>query len=241
MSQPLIGITSHRTKNEQGLALHSVTEAYILSVASAGGIPVLIPLGQSEEILNAMLSRLDGVLFSGGGDILPETYGGQPHPQVYGIDAERDRIELHLLRQVIQDKTPFLGICRGFQVVNVGLGGTLYEDIAAQRPGALKHDYHPDWPRNYLSHTVRIEPTSRLASILGLMEAQVNSLHHQGAREIAPGLNVTAHAPDGIVEAVELPDHPFGIAVQWHPEWLQEHAPMRLLFQAFTQAASQSK
>jgi putative glutamine amidotransferase len=234
---PLIGITTYRSKNEYGLPINALAEAYIQSVANAGGLPVLVPLGQPEEALEALLSRLDGLLFSGGGDIQPDCYGGLPHPSIYSVDADRDRTELHLAQVLIQRGQPFLGICRGFQVLNVALGGSLYEDIADQHPAALKHDYFPHWPRTHLAHLVQIEPTSRLAAILGQSEAQVNSLHHQGVRQVAAALTPTALAPDGIVEAVELPGHPFGLAIQWHPEWLQAHAPMRDLFKAFIQAS----
>ena len=128
--------------------------------------------------------------------------------------------------------------CNFFVAINVGMGGSLYEDILDQRPGALRHQYFPDWPRNHLAHTVQVEEQSRLAQILETTNIQVNSLHHQGVKELAPGLKPTAFAPDGIVEAFELPGHPFGLAVQWHPEWLQEHLPMQALFRSFVQAAS---
>ena len=141
------------------------------------------------------------------------------------------------MREAVRQGVPFLGICPGLQLINVGLGGTLYADIAAQRPGALRHDYYPDYPRDYLAHAVEIRTGSRLAGILGDARVEVNSLHHQGIDRLAPGLTSVASAPDEIVEAVELPEHRFGLAVQWHPEWLGEHAPMRALFQDFVRAA----
>ena len=199
---------------------------------------MLIPLGLEEAAYQALFERMDGILFTGGGDIAPDQYGGQEHSKVGDVDAERDRVELWLAKQVVEQDKPFLGICRGFQVLNVALGGSLYEDILDQKDGALKHDYYPDYPRNLLSHGVEIEPASRLAGILGLTAAQVNSLHHQGVRQLASRLNATAHAPDGILEAYELPAHRFGLAVQWHPEWLQEHEPMRKLFSDFVEASS---
>jgi putative glutamine amidotransferase len=113
----------------------------------------------------------------------------------------------------------------------------LYADIAEQVPGAEKHDYYPDWDRDFLSHPISVQPDSRLASILGNNSTAVNSLHHQAIRDLAPGLVATAHAPDGIIEAVELLQHPFGLAVQWHPEWLTAHSQMRRLFAAFIEAA----
>jgi putative glutamine amidotransferase len=165
----------------------------------------------------------------------------QPHPTAHDVDVVRDRLEIALAQRVVKEGKPFLGICRGFQVLNVALGGSLYEDILDQHAGALKHDYFPNYPRTYLAHGMQVAAGSRLASILGVTALETNSLHHQGVRQVGDGLITTAHAPDGIAEAVELPEHPFGLAVQWHPEWMQEHAPMRQLFQAFVAAARQAK
>jgi putative glutamine amidotransferase len=214
-----------------------VTEAYVQAITAAGGCPVLIPLGLPAELLNDLLARLDGILFTGGGDIDPAFYGVAPHPKVDGVDLDRDGVELHLLEKAVSQGVPFLGICRGLQLANVGLGGTLYADITAQRPGALRHDYYPDYPRDYPAHTVEVRSGSRLATILNGSHLNVNSLHHQGIDRLAPVLLPVASAPDGIVEAVELPEHPFGLAVQWHPEWLGAQAPMQALFQAFVKAA----
>jgi len=237
MPRPLIGITTARLLNKANIHVLSVAEAYVQAVLGAGGLPVLLPLGLDEPTISELLARLDGLLFTGGGDIAPERYGGQPHERVYDVDLDRDRIELSLVDWTARQGKPFLGICRGFQVVNVALGGSLYEDILDQHAGALKHDYFPGYPRDQLVHPVQLTPGSRLASILGQTEVQVNSLHHQGVRQVPGVLTTTALAPDGIPEAVELPGHPFGLAVQWHPEWLQAHAPMRALFRALVEAA----
>lgn len=203
----------------------------------AGACPVLIPLGLTDESLDDLLKQMGGILFTGGGDIAPAHYGAESHPKIYGVDAERDRLEFYLLKEAVAKKMPFLGICRGFQVVNVGLGGTLYADVADQKPHALKHDYFPDWPREHLAHAVTVREDSRLSEILGASSLEVNSLHHQGADRLAPGVQATAYAEDGLVEAIELPGHPFGLAVQWHSENLTTHAPMRALFRAFVEAA----
>jgi putative glutamine amidotransferase len=236
MYEALIGITTFRHMNQYGYPMHAVMAAYIEAVTRAGGVPVLIPLGLQEAGYQALFTRLDGILFTGGGDMHPDSYGGQAHSKVGDVDTERDRAELWLARQAAGSDKPFLGICRGFQVINVALGGSLYEDILDQKESALKHDYYPDYPRNLLAHGVEIAPESRLAKILGQTAPQVNSLHHQGVRKIAPSLSATAYAPDGILEAYELPGHRFGLAVQWHPEWLQEREPMRKLFEAFIKA-----
>ena len=236
--QPLIGITAARTTSPSGLPQYSVVEAYVRAVSQAGACPLLIPSSLSENELDTILQRLDGVLFSGGGDIDPRYYGLEPHAKVGEVDPDRDRVELHLLQKVVQEAVPFLGICRGLQLVNVGLGGTLYADIGEQLLGAQNHDFSPGWPRDHLAHAVQVAQGSRLAAILGLKFAEVNSLHHQAVCQLAQGLLPTAYSLDGLVEAVELPEHPFGLAVQWHPEWLTAHASMRALFQAFVEAAN---
>lgn len=237
MSLPLIGITTARTPNKAGNPTIMVMEAYVKALASAGAAPLLIPLGLENPALQAVASRLNGILFTGGGDIHPQHFGGDHHRTVDLVDEERDRVEMHLYYLAVEKSLPFLGICRGLQLVNVAQGGSLYTHIIDQHPAALKHDYMPDWPRTHLAHPVCIDGSSLLAGILGMSETDVNSLHHQGIRDLAPGLRAIAHAPDGLVEAVELAEHPFGMAVQWHPEWLQAHEPMRNLFSAFVEAA----
>jgi putative glutamine amidotransferase len=237
MQSPVIGVTSTRQTSEHGYAILTITEAYIQSLVQAGACPVMIPLGLSKQELNSLLDRLDGLLFSGGGDVHPSQYGSQFHPLVDDVILDRDEMELYLIPEAIHRQLPFLGICRGLQVINVALGGTLYEDVLDQLPGALRHRYFPDMPRSYLAHSVEIVSDSRLGNILGKLTAQVNSLHHQGIRQLAPGLHPTAHAPDGLIEAFEIPTHPFGMAVQWHPEWLPDHASMNNLFNEFVQSA----
>ncbi len=235
MPKPLIGLTTTRVPNPSGRPVFGINEPYVKSVANAGGIPILIPLDLSNDDLDVLLQRLDGVLFTGGYDIDPQLYGNQPHPKVEGIDADRDRVEMHLVHTSIHSSKPFLGICRGCQVINVALGGSLYEDLPEQFPGEVHHDNH-DHPRNFLAHSVDIQSNSSLAQIVTSNHTQVNSLHHQGVRKLAPRLQSTAIAPDGLIEAFELPGHPFGLAVQWHPEELQEHEVMRRLFEKFIQS-----
>lgn len=235
---PLIGLTTFRQIDPYGQPQLAIQEAYVRALSAAGAAPLFIPLGLHENTLDRILSSLDGVLFTGGGDIHPEHYGSQMHPLVDEVDLDRDRVEIHLVKRVIENGMPFLGICRGLQMINVALGGTLYEDILDQRPGSLRHQYYPDWPRDYLAHDVRIETNSRLHKIVGHGEAPVNSLHHQGIRQLAPSVRPTAYAPDGIIEAIELSSHPYGLAVQWHPEWLPAHPSMQAIFRDFVAAAS---
>ena len=236
MSFPLVGITASRTYNKKGAPMMMLMESYTRAVAEAGAVPLIIPLGISSESLQTIVDRLDGILFSGGGDVRPQVYGSQDHPKVDRIDDDRDRLELDLFHLLNDTGKPFLGICRGIQLINVALGGTIYEDILDQHPGALKHD-HSYKARNHLAHPVSISEDSRLRRILGASQVGVNSLHHQGLRQLAPGTKATAWSPDGLVEAIEVPGYSFGLAVQWHPEWLQEHQPMRDLFRTFVQAA----
>lgn len=240
MSMPIIGITTRKDFTSNGLPVVMLQQAYINAMLQAGGAPVLIPSDLPEQAWRELYRRLDGVLFTGGGDVATEIFNGQPHPKVGGVDEARDAIELGLVRSVAQDGKPFLGICRGLQVANVALGGTLYTDLPDQLQGALKHDWQdPDIQRErtHLVHPVRVEEGSRVAELLGSPIVQVNSLHHQGIKELAPGLKAVAYAPDGVIEAIELPGHPFGVAVQWHPEWLTDQQAMRRLFRAFVEAA----
>lgn len=241
MSTPIIGITSSYVQPEDGrFGTISVGESYIQAVLNAGGLPLIIPVGVSQAGLRDLFARIDGLLLTGGGDIDPQRFQGLPHPRVYGVDLRRDALEISLAQMAAEGGKPFLGICRGIQVINVALGGTLFTDIGAQHPNALRHDWYPDIPRNYLAHPVTVDAGSCLAQILAGEEFEVNSLHHQGLDRVPPVLRVVAHAPDSLIEGVELPDHPFGIGVQWHPEWLQEHAPQRLLFEALVKAAGRT-
>jgi putative glutamine amidotransferase len=237
MLPPIIGITTYQGKNNQALPLVAVLRAYIDAIAMAGGIPVLIPPTIQVAQVRNLSEKMDGILFTGGGDINPERFNGEAHPRVDGIDIERDSMEMALLEELIRVKKPFLGICRGFQVVNVGLGGALYTDLTDQMPGAIRHDYYPDFPRTLLAHHVNIKKDTFLGSILQEEEIFVNSLHHQGVKSVPEALKTAVYSTDGLAEGVELPGYPFGIAVQWHPEWLTDQPVTRRLFQAFINAA----
>ena len=238
MGLPIIGITTYNDLNLQGFPSVILLRAYVSAILNAGGTPVLIPSGLPEEAGNAIFNKLDGILFTGGGDISLDHFSGIDHPSITNVDNDRDLLELSLAHAAIHNNKPFMGICRGLQLLNVVLGGTLYTHIAAQKKDPIKHDYYPDIPRDFLAHTVRIIPKSKLSKIIGSDEIEVNSLHHQGLKDLADDLQPCAFAPDGLVEAVELPGHKFGIAVQWHPEWLTEQNSMCQLFLAFIQAAS---
>jgi putative glutamine amidotransferase len=234
--KPLIGITTYQSKNTYGQPIVALMQSYIHAITQAGGVPVLIPSMIAEDGWDALYSRLDGVLFSGGGDIGLEYSPGDPHPRINEVELERDSVEFKMIQASASDGKPFLGICRGCQVLNVALGGTLYTHIPDQLPNALDHAY-PGNKRTVLVHEVKIEEGTHISEILGEPILKVNSLHHQGLKDIAPSLRVAGHAPDGLVEAIELPDHPFGLAVQWHPEWLTDQQSTRNLFRKFVEAA----
>lgn len=236
--KPLIGITTNQSQNASGQPTVMLMQSYINAVIQAGGVPVLIPSLISEDGWETAYSRLDGILFSGGGDIGLEFSPGEPHPRIDGVDLSRDSIELKMIQAAAADGKPFLGICRGCQVMNVALGGTLYTHISDQLPNALDHSY-PGNMRTVLVHEIKIDEGTRVADIFGEPIIQVNSLHHQGLKDIASSLRVAGIAPDGLVEAVELIDHPFGIAVQWHPEWLMDQQGTRNLFNKFVKIAGQ--
>lgn len=248
MTFPLIGLTSTRglcnIQEELKFPNHnsaiSVSEAYTAAILRSGAIPVVIPLRLSQANISAIVKRLDGILFTGGGDVHPRRYGSEMHPLVTYVDEDRDEIEIQLLQESLRQGLPFLGICRGLQVINVAMGGTLYEDLFSQRSGSHKHSYSGETERWYLAHSVNLDTDSTLYSILKKSSPLVNSLHHQGIRDLAPGLRPVAYAPDGLVEAFELPGYPFGLAVQWHPEWLPPEANMDCLFRKFTEAASRN-
>jgi putative glutamine amidotransferase len=237
MPAPVIGFTTYNGKNKYGFPISALMRSYTDAVTEAGGLPILIPTGLSQEACHGLLNRLDGILLSGGGDISVEHFNGESHPLVEGVDPERDVTELALLREAVKSRKPFLGICRGFQMVNVALGGTLFTHIQDQFPNAIKHDYDSGTQREFLAHPVEVEKESLMAGFLGDIHLEVNSLHHQGVKDLAPGLRPTAYAPDGLVEGAELPGHPFGLAVQWHPEWLRDQPATRRLFRAFVKTA----
>jgi putative glutamine amidotransferase len=243
--KPIIGCTTYRKTAAQTppISLMALMPSYVEAIKAAGGIPLLIPLGLSDDDLCAIFEQLDGLLLPGGGDVAAHYYGSH-HPELISdVDDDRDRVELFLARLAVTQRKPLLAICRGHQLLNVALGGTLYEDVNLQYPEALRHDNYNLFPRNHLAHHVSVIPGSRLAALFnGAAEVRVNSLHHQGVRDLAPELTAVATAPDGLIEGVELPDHPFAVGVQWHPENLVDDDPLMLeLFKGLTAAALNGK
>jgi putative glutamine amidotransferase len=236
MSKPLIGITTRNGKDADGHPLTALQYSYTNAIVRAGGLPILIPSNLLEEDFRDLYSHVVGILFTGGGDVSLEYFNGADHPRISEVDKGRDTTEITLMRAAVNDGKPILGICRGAQVMNVALGGTLYTHIPDQLKGALDHDYPGDL-RRVLVHPVNVDETTRSAEIFGETLLNVNSLHHQGLMDIAPGLRATGYSPDGLVEVVEIPDHPYAVSVQWHPEWLTDQIPMQRLFKSFVDAA----
>jgi putative glutamine amidotransferase len=240
LHRPIIGCTTYQKKVDQvrPMNVYGLMPSYTEAITKAGGIPLLIPLSLDEKDLNTILGRVDGLLLPGGGDIDPALYDGSVDVPLGGLDRERDRTELFLCQIAVALGVPFLAICRGLQLFNVALGGALIEDLASMKPEAIDHDLPDYQPRNYLAHSVTVLPDSALFQHLRSESCKVNSIHHQAIRTVAPGLKVTALAPDGIIEAAELPDHPFGLGVQWHPENLVDDDPAMLsLFKGLVTAA----
>ena len=209
--RPVIGITGNYDKETCTLA-----EGYYQSVLSAGGIPCIIPPHDDTGCLGDLLDGLDGIIFSGGGDPNPLLFGEEPIRELHGITPERDVQELLLVRMAHDRQIPMLGICKGVQMINAALGGTLYQDIYVQMEGErLKHSQEQD--RRFPSHTVSIVPETILERLFGAKLA-VNSFHHQACKDVAPCLRVSAMSPDGVIEAVESAEHKSILGVQWHPE-----------------------
>ena len=188
MASPLIGLTTSRSVNEAGILTISTTEAYVQAILRAGGFPVLIPTGIPKDQAVELFGHLQGFLFTGGGDLDPDLFGGVHHPRVYGIEPLRDELEISLVQFAAREGFPFFGICRGIQVINVALGGTLFTNLSDQHPGEIRHDMFPGFPYNKITHPVEIVPGSLLDKIVGQASLPVNSLHHQGISATAKTL-----------------------------------------------------
>jgi putative glutamine amidotransferase len=230
---PLIGVGADIALHEkwQRDRVHAYGP-YIEALKRAGAIPLIIP--PQPENVPALGEILDGIVLMGGRDCDPSLYGEDPHDTVEVMDLRRQENDLALARLGRELRIPTLGICLGAQVMNVVAGGSLIQDIASQHPGDLQHRSEPG---ERLRHDVIIHPGTRLAAILGSGTHNVNSSHHQAVRVPGEGLEISAHAPDGIVEAVEDRSHPFSVGVQWHPEDMPGEDSSERLFAAFVEAA----
>lgn len=238
MRTPLIGLTSSQLARSHKRKANLLLAEYTQAICKAGGNPVLIPNEYPLERLDALRAVFDGILLTGGGDIDPAFYSAENDRLATNIVKERDALEKALVEMAVTTDWPLLGICRGAQMLNAALGGTLYTDIARQYDTRITHDQPTDAPPGKLVHEVSIEPGSTLARIINSKAIQVNSRHHQAVKDLAPKLRVTARASDGLIEGIEYPGLRFCLGVQWHPESLPAMAEHRGIFSAFISAAS---
>jgi putative glutamine amidotransferase len=246
MSQrhPIIGITTYEkiVNLDPDITMVGIAADYKNAVLRAGGIPILLPLGLPPAAIRTLIQQIDGLILPGGGDIEPARYNGrEQHARVRGVDPQRDEMELIAVREAVDMDLPLLAICRGHQLLNVAMGGTLWQDIASQMDNPVVHDYYrPGVARNLRPHEVDIRPNSHLAALLGTTHSPVNSIHHQGIRTLGERLVATATAPDGLIEATEIPENQFAVSVQWHPENLIDDDPAMLnLFSGLVAAAGE--
>ena len=234
MHTPIVAVTAS-TKDFEGARRVRLNESYVSSVRAAGLVPIILaPLEPTS--IDRVLEMVQGVVLTGGEDVDPGEYGAPMHPRCNPPHVQRDKCELAVARRARELGLPTLGICRGIQVINVALGGTLIQDIPSERPSEVRHDSEAE--RDVRVHDVHVEKDSLLAEALGATDIQVNSYHHQAVDRVAPGIRVTARAPDGIIEGLESADDDWWmLAVQWHPEDLVEDARSwdRGLFRAFAE------
>lgn len=244
--RPVIGLTTQTLHSIDGIppALPSswvMNQRYFLAATMVGAVPWMIPLLDDDlATLREIYERLDGILIPGGVDINPLEYGEAVRPECGNLDPARDRVELQLTTWAMEDGKPLLGLCRGLQVINVASGGTLWQDLASQNGAFQKHDFFPTagYERDHLAHEVEVVAGTKLRRFLESPRVMVNSMHHQGIKQLGRGLVASAIAPDGLIEAVEGEDDAFMVAVQWHPEVFEMTDPhIRHLFGGFIRAS----
>jgi putative glutamine amidotransferase len=233
---PLIGVTTSITIGTSPERAY-VNSTYLNAIQHAGGVPVVLPPQLSASSLARLARGLDGLLLTGGGDVDPAAFGETPHPTLYDVAPLRDTLETGAVRIALERQLPILAICRGIQLLNVALGGTLFQHVGDEPGTELRHSQTE--PRDQPSHKVKVKPTSRLAATLGTDELEVNSMHHQAVKALGAGLEAVAWTPDQLVEGVEMTEPSrFVLGVQWHPEELiGSSEPARRLFAALVTSA----
>lgn len=226
--KPIIGMTMNNSDGR-----YFLNEPYVEAIEKNGGIPICIPI-DSDEIVE----MIDGLLLTGGYDIDPKYFGEEPHPKLGIVTAKRDAVEMQLVRKCLEKGIPIFGICRGLQLLNVFFGGNIYQDINTQFKTNIEHQQKEE--RTKATHEVVVEKNSKLFSIIEMENLFVNSMHHQAIRKVGERLTSVASAPDGIVEAIELENYPFCVAVQWHPEELAKAGdlPSKKMFESFIESAN---
>jgi gamma-glutamyl-gamma-aminobutyrate hydrolase PuuD len=235
--KPLVGISAYPRRTELPIGpvlLHTASRFYVDAVSRAGGLPVVLPVLDPAEAPE-LVGAVQGLVLTGGGDVEPSRYGAAPASETWGVDPARDAFEEALLRAALEREVPVLATCRGMQVVNVALGGTLVQHVPAVT--GQDHSQEPRWREGV--HKLKVEPDSHLAEALGTVELDVNSLHHQAVLEPAPGLRAVAWAEDGTVEAIELDGNHRLVAVQWHPELLEDWPEQQGLFRQLVAEAAE--
>ena len=235
--KPVIGISAHPRIVETATGpalLHTSSRFYVEGVERAGGVPVILPVLDPDAVEH-LIPAIDGILLTGGGDVAPSRYGARPIAETHNVDPMRDAFEIRLIEAAIAADLPLLATCRGMQVLNVAMGGSLVQHVP--HVTGQGHD-HPDRWREAV-HRVKIEPDGHLAEALGATEVEVNSIHHQAVDQAAPGTRAVAWAEDDTVEAIEVPGSPHVVAVQWHPELLEDWPEQQGLFRQLVEHASQ--
>lgn len=234
--KPIIGISAHPRIVEIATGpalLHTASRFYVDSVERAGGMPVILPVLDPDAV-DYLLSAVNGILLTGGGDVAPSRYGAVPTADTHGVDPLRDAFEIRLIQAAIEADMPLLATCRGMQVLNVAMGGSLIQHVP--HATGQEHDRVDRW--HDAVHRVKIEPDSHLAEALGATEVDVNSIHHQAVDQAAPGTRAVAWAEDDTVEAIEVPGSPHIVAVQWHPELLEDWPEQQGLFRQLVEHAA---
>ncbi len=241
--RPSIGITPDvSTPNPDApQPKYELKTAYAEAVLRAGGLPLVLPYSDDRLVIDAYLDRLSGLLVSGGGfDVPPELYGEQPKDGLGPLKPERTQFELLLVKGALARNLPVLGVCGGMQLLNVALGGTLFQDLARELPAARPHQQTHD--RTHPQHPIDVKEGTVLADCLGKGQLMVNSTHHQAVKAVGEKLEVCATAPDGVIEAVEAKSYAFAVGVQWHPELLIDNVPPNLgLYRGFVTKARETR
>jgi len=234
MKKPIIALTPLFDDDLESIWM---LNDYLEAIFAAGGIPVILPLDIKKEDLPEVAARFDGFLITGGQDVNPSLYGEEKMDCCGGINSRRDTLEIDLIREVLKNDKPVLGICRGLQIINVALGGTLYQDIAEQLYLDKETPYKQDKPYGEPFHPIDVIPGTPLHSILGKDRLDVNSLHHQAVKDLSPELKAAAISDKGVIESTYMPDKKFVLSVQWHPEYMMHKYPLHLeIFKKFVEA-----
>lgn len=237
--RPIIAINASVSRSENDNPNITLRANYVDAVTSAGGTPVVLPPLESTDIVDQQIALCDGFIFVGGPDLDPARYGEEPHPTMNPMPPRRENYDFELINKVIKARKPFLAICLGCQQVNVALGGTLIQDINSQTSTTIQHSKKQmsSPPR----HDVTIEPGSKLHDLVDTTTLSANTSHHQAVDRPAKDIVVTSHAADGIIESYELRDYPFGLGIQWHPEYLVAEKEHLALFEALVKEASRQR